>query len=376
MAGNEIAVRADSLPAKIQYAEKLAQAGLLPDAYRRQPANVLYAIEYGEMLNIPAMAAINGIHVIKGKPTASAALIASLVRRAGHRLRQGYDAESRVGWAEIVRSDDPEFTFRSEWSLERAVAANLCRIKDGQVRARDKDDKPTPWELYTQNMQKHRALTECARDACEEALNGVHYTPEELGEPVDAEGDPIQVKSERVDAPEPAQRPEPQQQEIDWDAELEQRAGNVEALKDLYKMAAGIYGNSNPELAERIAAAGKAAAESPAETTPADEPVDAELVADEPAASEAEPVQQINTATRAQITKLTVSLAELGVKEQSDVHATLTKLLQRPISSRKDLTRDEATTVIDLLERCLDGSEPARKFDAVMASLEDADATS
>jgi hypothetical protein len=362
--GNEVVVRADTMPAKIQYAKALADSGLLPANYRQQPANVLYAIEYGEMLGLAPMAAITGIHVIEGKPTASAGLIASLVRRAGHRLRVSGDAKRAV--VEIVRADDPEFTFRSEWTIERAIEASLVEIKNGKLWSRDTKGRPKPWERYPAAMLKARAISECARDACEEALSGVHYTPEEMGADVNADGEPIQVAAERVETPAP-------QQEIDWDAELAERAGNVEALKDLYKMAAGIYGNSNPELAERIAAAGKAAAEPAEPDTVAEksteeaptEPVDAEVV-EEP---DAEPVQEINAATRAQLTKLTVSLSDLAVKEQGDVHATLSKLVQRPISSRKDLTRDEATQVIELLERCLKGAEPLRKFDAVLASL-------
>jgi hypothetical protein len=37
-------------------------------------------------------------------------------------------------------------------------------------------------------MLKARAITQCARDACEEALFGLHYTPEELGADVDEDG--------------------------------------------------------------------------------------------------------------------------------------------------------------------------------------------
>lgn len=180
-----------SLPAKIEYARELANSGLLPDAYRRQPANVLYAVEYGDMLGLPPMAAITGIHIIEGKPTASAGLISALVRRAGHKLRVGYDADKRMGWAEIVRSDDPTYTFRSEWDLERAVTAELCTIKDGKPFALDSKGRSKPWRKFFPSMTKARAITEVARDACEEALYGLHYTPEELGADVDGEGNVI-----------------------------------------------------------------------------------------------------------------------------------------------------------------------------------------
>ena len=44
------------------------------------------------------------------------------------------------------------------------------------------------WKKYPASMLKSRAITQCARDACEEALFGLHYTPEELGAEVDEDG--------------------------------------------------------------------------------------------------------------------------------------------------------------------------------------------
>lgn len=182
--GAEVALRtqpaAMAMGAKLRYAETLAKSGLLPRDYRHNPANVLFGVEYGQMLGLQPMAAITGIHVIDGKPTASAALISALVRRAGHKLRVGYEAAKMTGWAEIVRADDPGFTFRCEWDLPRAIIAELCTLKDGKPFARDSKGKPLPWQKFFPSMTKARAITEVARDACEEVLFGLHYTPDEL----------------------------------------------------------------------------------------------------------------------------------------------------------------------------------------------------
>lgn len=174
MTTTELAIRElpAAIPAKIQYAKALAESGLLPAAYRKQPANVLYAIEYGEMLGLSTMAALTGVHVIEGKPSASAGLISALVRRAGHKLRIRGDAQSAT--CQIVRSDDPGYTFEVTFTIEDAKAAKLT----------EKD----VWKKYAASMLKARAITQCARDACEEALFGLHYTPEELGEDVDYDG--------------------------------------------------------------------------------------------------------------------------------------------------------------------------------------------
>lgn len=248
----------NSLNAKVNYARKLAESGLLPAQYRQKPANVLFAVEYGEMLGLSPMAAITGIHVIDGKPTASAALISALVRRAGHKLRvTGNDREAT---ARIIRSDDPDFVFESVWTLDRAKQAGLV----------GKD----VWKKYPAAMLKARAITEAARDACEEALSGMHYTPEELGADVNEDGVPTTTV------------------EVDWDAQIRDAGGDRARLEALWKTA------PNDVVRGKIARAAEAAghrkdnAEKPAPAPAADdatsEVVDAEIVDDD--APESAPV--------------------------------------------------------------------------------------
>ena len=175
-----------SLPDMVRYANELANANLLPGQYRRQPANVLYAMEYGRTLGITPLAAITGIHVIEGKPSASAALISGLVRQAGHKLRvrveNGQGGPHAI--ATIHRADDPEFEFRAEWDMQRARDAGLA----------NKD----VWRKYPQAMLKARAITEVARDACEEVLFGLHYTPEELDANVGEDGVPVNAEVQQL----------------------------------------------------------------------------------------------------------------------------------------------------------------------------------
>ncbi|WP_284741795.1 hypothetical protein [Amycolatopsis sp. RTGN1] len=182
----------DALDTAESYAERLSKSILLPAHYRRQPANILWAIEFGRMLNIPAMAAMTGVFVIEGRPSASAALIGMLVRRAGHKLRiRGGTSWKEPAFAEIIRKDDPEFTFRADWPFARALESQLVRLVNNRPYARDKKyDRALPWERYTPALLKARAITEVARDACQDALFGLLYTPEELGAEVDQEGRP------------------------------------------------------------------------------------------------------------------------------------------------------------------------------------------
>ncbi|MGW7688908.1 hypothetical protein ACWGMA_08440 [Streptomyces asiaticus] len=178
-----------SLPDMVRYAEHLANANLLPGQYRKQPANVLYAMEYGRTLGITPVAAITGIHVIEGKPSASAALISGLVRQAGHKLR--VKGNSLTATAQIVRSDDPDFTYEVTWELKANTNGNP-NAQDAGLMNKD------VWKKYPAAMLKARAISAVARDACEEVLFGLHYTPEELGANVGAEGEPMEAQVQQL----------------------------------------------------------------------------------------------------------------------------------------------------------------------------------
>lgn len=161
---------------RVDWAEKIARSNLLPRQYQNNPANVLLALEYGNALGISPIVAMQQIHVIEGKPSASAQLIGGLVRNAGHKLRVEFDDKTMTATATVIRSDDPDYRFTAVWTMDRAKAANLTGKGN--------------WKTYPAAMLKARAITEVARDACPEALFGVSYTAEELN------GDaPVQVQA-------------------------------------------------------------------------------------------------------------------------------------------------------------------------------------
>lgn len=159
---------------KVAWSRAIAPATLLPQQYRNAPANLLFAVEYADALGIERINAITSIHVIEGKPSASAELIAGLIRRAGHKLRVTGDDARAV--AQLIRADDPEFTYETTWTLDRAKQAGLAG--------------KGVWKNYPAAMLRARAITEVARMGASDALLGVVYTPEELGAEVDANGAP------------------------------------------------------------------------------------------------------------------------------------------------------------------------------------------
>lgn len=328
--GNEVAVRtsrdlAAAVPAKLQYAQELANSGLLPAAFRRQPANVLYALEYGEMLGLSPMAAITGIHVIEGKPTASAGLISALVRRAGHKLRVKGNATTAT--CQIIRSDDPDYTYEVTWTLR----AN----KDGNPSAEAADllGKKV-WKQYGASMLKARAITQCARDACEEALFGLHYTAEELGAEVDEEGNVVQgvIVSDEPPAQMRPAAPAPEDWTLDGALAKAATAPDVDTCRQMWRDAsaaakAGLCTGGEAKEVQDILRAriGDLEAEQ-AEAAAAqdDGAVDAEIVPDEPAALAPEDPWAAKVE---------------GIETASDSEQVMNELLEEFKSGRMDETR-------------------------------------
>lgn len=176
---------------QMQYAKTVCQGSLVPSAYRGQPANVLIAMDFGRSMGLSPAESLYRITVISGRPSASAELIAANVRRAGHRLRVKKDNKARWVTCEIVRKDDPDFTFTATWDMAKAQQANLSNKEN--------------WKKYPMAMLTARSITECARDACPEALYGVVYTGEELGAShtgPDGAAEPVAVEATVERAPE------------------------------------------------------------------------------------------------------------------------------------------------------------------------------
>lgn len=176
----EIAVRNhDTLSEVLEWSKAMATGDMLPRQYRGNPANLMFACEYADALGIPRINALTSIHVIDGKPTASAELIASLVRKAGHKLRIDVNKVEVYVDVTIIRADDPEYI------------PSPIRWDETEARKAGKWGSRGPWTNYPMAMLRSRAITEAARTWASDALYGVIYTAEELGAVIDEDGAPV-----------------------------------------------------------------------------------------------------------------------------------------------------------------------------------------
>jgi len=193
MSSDVVIYSSSTLEERKSYASTLAKGGdLIPKGLWApwrdsegvmQPAapsagKVLLVMETGAMLGLHPVAALQGVHIIEGKATLSPALMSAVVRKAGHQLRVKTEGTIKDGTfaatATLTRSDDPDFTYSASWTMERAERAGLA-TKD-------------VWKKYGEAMCKARAISEVCREGAEDALMGVHYTPEELDAVVDEDG--------------------------------------------------------------------------------------------------------------------------------------------------------------------------------------------
>lgn len=302
-----------SLEAKMQFARALAAASLLPRQYQQNPGNVLIAMELGEALGIPAIQAINSIHVIEGKPSASADLMAALVRKAGHKLRVTVTRNPLHVVATLIRADDPDYPFEAEWDEAKAQTAGL--IGKGN------------WKTYPDQMMRNRAITEVIRMGASDAMYGVIYSPEELGAEISATGDIVTV--EQVQDERPAHRP---------GMSLREAAGQAAATPESDDGA-----GPGRDLAGTAGAVGGSSPSGSPASSSQDIP-DAEVVEGKP---------ERGTITDAQIRKLGVQMKAAGITARQDALDYVMGVIGRDVASRNELSREEASEVIDKLNQVI-----------------------
>ena len=150
----------------------LATSGYFKDA--KDEAQAVVKVLAGQEIGIGPVAAMVGIHVVDGKPTFSARLMASLVKRSGrytYRVTTMSEQECTIEFYE-----DKELAGVSTFTMKDAETAGL-------------KGKPV-WKAYPRNMLFARAMSNGFNWYTPDLSNGLPvYTPEELGTEVDAEGE-------------------------------------------------------------------------------------------------------------------------------------------------------------------------------------------
>lgn len=182
MAGQDVVRRqANGTPADIvpgmdpmQLGEVFAKSGWFKDS--TDPAKAVVKIIAGREMGIGPMASMQGIHIIEGKPTLSANLLAAQVKR--HPAYDYIPREVTNQGARIEFFQNGEPIGKSEFTMADAQKAGIANKQN--------------FKRYPKAMMFARALSQGVRWFCPDVTAGSPaYVPEELGAEVDEGGEPL-----------------------------------------------------------------------------------------------------------------------------------------------------------------------------------------
>lgn len=142
-------------------------------------AQVASKILAGRELGFGPFAAVNGIHIIQGKPTVGANLMAAAVRA---HPRYDYKVKTLTDKACVLEFyDGGKVAGESSFTIEEAATAELSSGKNSQT-----------WKKFPRNMLFARAMSNGVRWYAPDIFSGnAVYVPEELGANVDGDGNVI-----------------------------------------------------------------------------------------------------------------------------------------------------------------------------------------
>ena len=139
----------------------------------KSQAQAMVKVMAGAEIGLPPFASMSGIHIVNGKPTLGANLIATLVKndpRYDYRVKRADNEACVLAWYEGGAA-----VGESSFSIQEANAAGLT-------------GKQT-WKAYASDMLFARALTRGARRYAPGIFGGAPiYTPDEMGVDTDEEG--------------------------------------------------------------------------------------------------------------------------------------------------------------------------------------------
>ena len=255
---NELAVRASDMPVDDIYrvGKMLALSGYF-DAKGSSDmaiAQVCTKILAGREMGYGPFASVQGIHIIQGKPSVSANLMAAAVKGSGrydYRVRSMGDDAVSIEFFEVANGKRESLGV-SSYTLKEAGAAGLT-------------SNPT-WKKFPRNMLFARALSNGVRWFCPDVFNGsAVYVPEELGANVDGDGNVIDVDYRQVDkatgevlSTTPPAAPEPKANGKRQPTEAELLMRSVDAVEGKHHGYNGdMVGSDNPAPAPAPKANGK-----------------------------------------------------------------------------------------------------------------------
>lgn len=321
----------ESLTSRELYAraELLAKSKLVPKALENNPDGIFLIGSMGAELGVSLVQSLSEIHVIEGRPSPSAQLRLSLIRRHGHEARfvETSDEKAVITGRRSEDFNDPNGWVTVSWTIEQARKAGLVdRWVERKVR--NQGDQYPRTEKFV--VGDDRGIFDEARRR-------------ELGLPVALpEWAAAELEAGKVKTKDNWQK---------YPADM-LRARAASALFRMHfgdvALAAGVD-DLTPE--ERGIDTRLDVDETAHEHDPDDDIVDGEIVAPGDAPPEGSASAPRFTGPQA----IAIALGEKGIKDRDTKLRLVSKIVDREIGSTKDLTVDEITFVLRTVDYCAPG---------------------
>lgn len=166
-----------NLPDIMNMAKTFAESGMFADA--KGMAQAFVKIQAGQEIGIPPFAAMSGIHLIQGKLTLGAGLIASTVKASGK-----YDYKVKELTEKICSLDFYQinsFIGNSTFTIEDAKKAGTKNL-----------------EKFPKNMLFARAISNGVKWYCPDVFAGPVYVPEEMEQTIDIKHEVVENKIQEI----------------------------------------------------------------------------------------------------------------------------------------------------------------------------------
>jgi hypothetical protein len=313
-------------------AERVSRTAMVPAPLRNKPDEVLAVVLFGAELGVGPMQALQGINFVAGRPSASAELLRALVLDAGH----GF----------IVDGDDTQATAqckRLDWTEWRSTTFTI----DDAHRAGLQGDN---WRKYPDAMLSARVTSKACRLFFPDVISGMSYTPEEV-ESFTMPSSP---------RPRVVEHEEGETGEAMTDDQRYALTTSLSLLdeNDRSSVKANWLGAQLPPLANGLTMAQAERALSIVDAVlnaVSGDAIDAEIVEsrshDESDDETASSNDDIPPATATQVRALNTLLSKRGVVGPAR-HDVARDIVGRQVGSLNDLSKFEATTLIDYLKSC------------------------
>lgn len=163
--GNGVLTAFQNLPQLLEVADKLASSTIVPQAYQKQPGNVLIALNTAQRLQVDPLMVMQNLYVVYGNPSWSGQFALALLRNSSRYSKLEYVNLNGTDWRGGLKMRG----YKWDGSVEEGP-----EITPELVSKAGWDKKNgNKWNEMPEQMFRYRAASWFAKSCCPEVLLGL-----------------------------------------------------------------------------------------------------------------------------------------------------------------------------------------------------------